>query len=63
MSTQQGVQGMCKSLINEHSMADHYRQRLQQTNCVIERIALVALFELLFTQTPPEPDKTRSSNR
>ncbi|WP_217970461.1 hypothetical protein, partial [Vibrio metoecus] len=62
MSTQQGVQGMFKLLIHEHSMAAYYQLRLQQTNCVIERMALVALFELLFTQTPPEPDKTRSSN-
>jgi len=49
MSTQQGVQGMFKLLIHEHSMAAYYQLRLQQTNCVIERMALVALFEFCYT--------------
>ncbi|MBG8943985.1 hypothetical protein F7O39_02195 [Vibrio cholerae] len=60
-STQQGVQSMFISPVNEQTMDAYYQQRLQQTHSVIERMALVALFELLFTQTPPEPEQPKSS--
>ncbi|ENM3757965.1 hypothetical protein O1E20_000611 [Vibrio cholerae] len=52
---------MFTSPVNERTMAAYYQQRLQQTHSVIERMALVALFELLFTQTPPEPEQPKSS--
>ncbi len=52
---------MFTSPVNEQTMAAYYQQRLQQTHSAIERMALVALFELLFTQTPPEPGQPKSS--
>ncbi|EOV0102190.1 hypothetical protein ACOIV3_000818 [Vibrio vulnificus] len=45
----------------KHPMAEYYQQRLQQSHSRIERLALLALMELMFAR--PEPAQSSKNKR